>query len=138
MGWSRTSCWDRGRPDRDGVGGANAVTVDVGARPLQLSHRPLTMLLGCHTGLDVTVDSSDRRRANGYLSRQGPETLRWALYEAAKNSSHHRSPDHAYYAAVKQRHDGKLAAISVARQLARRCYHTLRAVPPEKVYAIPS
>lgn len=39
---------------------------------------------------------------------------------------------------MKERHDGKLAAISVARQLARRCYHTLRAVPPEKVYAIPA
>ena len=51
-----------------------------------------------HTGLDVTVDASDRRRAGGYLSRQGPETLRWALYEAAKNSSHQRSPDHDYYA----------------------------------------
>jgi hypothetical protein len=25
-----------------------------------------------HTGLDVTVDSSDRRRASGFLSRQGP------------------------------------------------------------------
>ena len=54
-----------------------------------------------HTGLDVTVDASDRRRAGGYLSRQGPETLRWALYEAAKNSSHQRSPDHAYYERVK-------------------------------------
>jgi transposase len=31
-----------------------------------------------HTGLDVSVDASDRRRAGGYLSRQGPETLRWA------------------------------------------------------------
>ncbi len=51
-----------------------------------------------HTGLDVSVDASDRRRAGGYLSRQGPETLRWALYEAAKNASHHRSPDHDYYA----------------------------------------
>jgi hypothetical protein len=79
-----------------------------------------------HTGLDVTVDSSDRRRAGGFLSRQGPETLRWALYEAAKNTSHHRSPDHHYYAAVKERHDGKIAAISVARQFARRCYHVLR------------
>jgi transposase len=36
-----------------------------------------------HSGLDVTVDASDRRRAGGFLSRQGPETLRWALYEAA-------------------------------------------------------
>jgi transposase len=91
-----------------------------------------------HTGLDVTVDASDRRRAGGFLSRQGPETLRWALYEAAKNSSHLRSPDHAYYAKVKHRHDGKIAAISVARQLARRCYHVLRNVDPELVYAIPA
>jgi len=90
-----------------------------------------------HTGLDVTVDSSDRRRAGGHLARQGPETLRWALYEAAKNSSHHRSPDHEYYASVKARHDGKLAAISMARKLARRCYHTLRNIDPDEVYAMP-
>ena len=90
-----------------------------------------------HTGLDVTVDASDRRRAGGYLSRQGPQTLRWALYEAAKNSSHLRSPDHDYYAARKARHDGKIAAISVARKLARRCYHVLRNVDPELVYATP-
>jgi transposase len=91
-----------------------------------------------HTGLDVSVDSSDRRRAGGFLSRQGPQTLRWALYEAAKNSSHLRSPDHDFYAAVKARHDGKIAAISMARKLARRCYHVLREVPPDEVYAIPA
>ena len=91
-----------------------------------------------HSGLDVTVDSSDRRRAGGHLSRQGPETLRWALYEAAKNSSHGRSPDHGYYAKVKERHDGKIAAISVARQFARRSYHVLRALDPGQVYAIPA
>jgi hypothetical protein len=60
---------------------------------------------------------------------------RRALYEAAKNASHQRSPDHGYYAAVKHRHDGKLAAISMARKLARRCYHTLRNLDPEIVYA---
>ena len=91
-----------------------------------------------HSGLDVTVDASDRRRANGLLSRQGPETLRWALYEAAKNASHQRSPDHDYYASVKSRRDGKLSSISVARQLARRCYHVLRSVDRELVYAIPN
>src|SRR5918994_7851373 len=79
-----------------------------------------------HTGLDVTVDASDLRRAGGFLSRQGPATLRWALFEAAHNASRSGSPDHAYYSAVKERHDGKLAAISVARQFARRCYHILR------------
>jgi transposase len=91
-----------------------------------------------HTGLDVSVDSSDQRRAGGFLSRQGPQTLRWALYEAAKNSSHQRSPDHDFYAAVKARHDGKIAAISVARKLARRCYHVLREVPRDQVYVIPT
>jgi len=34
--------------------------------------------------------------------------------------------------------DGKLATISMTRKLARRCYHTLRAVPSELVYAIPA
>jgi transposase len=91
-----------------------------------------------HTGLDVVVDVSDLRRAGGYLSRQGPAMLRWALFEAAHNASRASSPDHAYYTAVKDRHDGKLAAISVARQFARRCYHILRNLDPDVVYSIPS
>lgn len=91
-----------------------------------------------HSGLDVVVDSSDRRRAGGYLSRQGPATLRWALFEAGMCAARPASPDHAYYTTVKQRHDGKLAAIAVARQLARRCYHTLRSLDPDVVYANPS
>ena len=40
------------------------------------------------------------------------------------------SPDRDYYQAVKQAHDGKIAAIAMARKLARRCYHTLRANGP--------
>jgi transposase len=91
-----------------------------------------------HTGLDVAVDASDRHRASGYLTRQGPPTLRWALFEAGMCASRHGSPDHSYYAAVKDRHDGKLAAICVARQLARRCYHILRNLDPDLVYSIPS
>jgi hypothetical protein len=38
---------------------------------------------------------------------------------------------------VKKAHDGKIAAMSIARKLARRCYHTLRALDPEVVYAMP-
>jgi transposase len=90
-----------------------------------------------HSGLDVTVDQSDRRRAGGFISRQGPQTLRWALYEAAKNASHQRSPDHDYYADVKDHLNGKLATISMARKLARRCFHVLRALDPDAVYATP-
>lgn len=91
-----------------------------------------------HSGLDVTVDASDLRRAHGHLSRQGPSTLRWALFEAAHNASRSGSPDHDYYTKVKERHNGKVAAISVARQFARRCYHILRNLDPDAVYAMPA
>jgi transposase len=91
-----------------------------------------------HTGLDVHVDASDQRRAGGYLCRQGPPTLRWALFEAAIASARPTAPDHDYYQAVRKAHDGKLAGISMARKLARRCYHTLRTLDPALVYAMPT
>ena len=34
--------------------------------------------------MDITVYQSDRHRAPGHISRQGPPALRWALYEAAQ------------------------------------------------------
>jgi transposase len=90
-----------------------------------------------HTGLDVTVYSSDGKRTPGHLARQGPPVLRWALFEAAKCAARAASPDHAYYLQVKQRLGGNRAALSVARKLARRCYHTLAALG-EQAYAPPS
>jgi transposase len=79
-----------------------------------------------HTGLDVSVYSSDGKRAPGHLAKQGPPLLRWALYEAACIASQPRAPDHAYYSSVKDRIDHKRAAISVARKIARRSHHILR------------
>ena len=38
---------------------------------------------------------------------------------------------------MKKAHDAKLATISMARKLARRCYHTLRAMDPDLVYVMP-
>jgi hypothetical protein len=38
---------------------------------------------------------------------------------------------------VKKRRDGKLATLAVARKIARRCYHTLRAMDSELIYAMP-
>jgi transposase len=48
-------------------------------------------------GMDITVYASDRRRAPGHLSRQGPPALRWALYEAAQAAIRPGSPDRDYY-----------------------------------------
>ncbi len=80
-----------------------------------------------HTGLDITVYSSDGKRSPGKLARQGPELLRWALFEAARCASR-GGPNHDYYLAVKQRRDGRRAALSVARKLARQVRHTLIAL----------
>jgi transposase len=71
-------------------------------------------------GLDVTVWSSDRKGPPGRLSRQGPPVLRWAVYEAGKTHARASAPDHRYYAAVKDRKDGKRAAISEARKRSMR------------------
>ena len=84
-----------------------------------------------HTGLDITVYSSDTKRAAGHLSRQGPPLLRWALYESAKCAARAAAPDHGYYAAVRDQRTAGLATLSVARKLARRCYHTLRELGEE-------
>jgi transposase len=77
------------------------------------------------TGLDVTVHSSDRKGPPGRLSRQGPPVLRWAVYEAGKTHGRSSAPDHGYYAAVKDRKNGKRAALSEARKIVRQACHIL-------------
>ena len=54
--------------------------------------------------------------------------LRWALFEAAKCAARRSSPDHYYYLDVRGRLGANRATLSVARKLARRCHHTLRAL----------
>jgi transposase len=76
-------------------------------------------------GLDITVYSSDSKRSPGRLSRQGPPVLRWAVYEAGKTHARSSAPDHRYYAQVKDRQDGKRAAISEARKILRQACHIL-------------
>ena len=75
-------------------------------------------------GLDVTVYSSDGRRSPGHLSRQGPEILRWVAYEGGKTHPA-PAPGHDYYVAVKDRTDGKIAALAQARKLIRQACHIL-------------
>jgi transposase len=76
-------------------------------------------------GLDVTVYASAGKRSPGHLSRQGPPVLRWCLYEASKTHARRDARDHRYYAQVKDRIDGKRAALSEARKILRHACHIL-------------
>jgi transposase len=51
--------------------------------------------------------------------------LRWLAYEAGKTHARTAAPDHGYYESVKDRIDGKRAALSQARKLVRRAVHVL-------------
>jgi transposase len=96
-------------------------------------------------GMDITVYQSDRHRAPGHLSRQGPPALRWALYEAAQAARRPGSPDREYYEHAAERLGGNRACLALARKLLKRCYHTLRelgedglAPPPDQPRRTPS
>jgi transposase len=84
-----------------------------------------------YAGMDVTVHSSDDRRAAGKLSRQGPPVLRWAAFEVAKRAWRKGSPDHDYYVQNKERIGANRAALCIARKLIRRAHHTLRELGEE-------
>src|SRR5438093_12266300 len=109
---------------RYGVGpvSATAILAELGdRRRFSSSDDPVR-----HAGLDLTGYQSDAKRAPGHLSHEGPELLRWALYEAAVSAARAGSPDHAYYLHVAQRLGHTRACLSVARKLCRRAYHILR------------
>jgi transposase len=82
--------------------------------------------------MDITVYESDRRRAPGHLSRQGPPALRWALFEAAQSTRRRTaSPDREYYEQAAGRLGTNRACLAVARKLLKRSYHTLRELGQE-------
>lgn len=89
------------------------------------------------SGLDVGIHRSDRRSRAGKLTKQGSPQLRWALYEAAQSACRPTSPDRADYLALKERGlTHTRASITIARKLARRCFHTLRELGPEALEPI--
>jgi transposase len=67
----------------------------------------------------------------GKLTRQRSPQLRWALYEAAQSARKPQSPDHGDYLELKA---GGLshtrATMTIARKLARHCFHGLRELGP--------
>jgi transposase len=88
-----------------------------------------------YAGMDITVYQSDRHRAPGHLSRQGPPALRWALYEAAQVARRPASPDRDYYLQLAERIGGNRACLALARKLLKRCYHTLRELGADALQA---
>jgi transposase len=108
-----------------GIGEATATTIvaELGdVRRLRRSRQAVRM-----AGIDVGVQRSDRRSRVGKLTKQGSPHLRWALYEAAQSACRERSPDHAHFVALRERKlSHTRASLTIARKLARRCYHTLR------------
>src|SRR5262249_53951847 len=88
-----------------------------------------------HTGLDITVYSSDAKRSAGHLPRQSPGLRRGALYESAKCPARPASRDYRSPPASRARRGAGLATLSVARKLARRCYHSLRELGEEALAA---
>jgi transposase len=83
-------------------------------------------------GLDVGVHRSDQRSRVGKLTKQGSPQLRWALYESAQAACRPTSPDRSDYLALKARGlSHTRASITIARKLARRCFHTLHELGPE-------
>jgi len=107
-----------------GVGGLTSVTVlaELGdCRRFSSSDDAVR-----YAGLDITVYDSNGKRPPGHLSRQGPEVLRWALYEAAQSAARKTWPDYAYYLKSKDRIHHNRACLAVARKLCRRAYHILK------------
>jgi transposase len=107
-----------------GIGALISVTILAELGDARRFHNSRDAVRYC--GLDITVKQSDQHRAPGRLSRQGPPALRWALYEAAQQARHPRSPDRDYYLQAAERIGGNRACLALARKLLKRCYHTLR------------
>ena len=80
-------------------------------------------------GIDIGMHRSDRHAQLGKLTRQASAPLHWALFEAAQSASHTGSPDYPDYHALKARGlTHTHATLTIARKLARRPYHLLRAL----------
>jgi transposase len=90
-----------------------------------------------HTGLDVTVHSSDDKRTPGHLSHQGPPILRWALFEAGHQGSRKASPDHRVLRRRRRadrRQPGRAAGCPQARP---RSHHILRRLGDQAYTPVP-
>jgi transposase len=85
-------------------------------------------------GLDIGVYRSDQRSKVGKITKQGSPHLRWALFEAAQSACRDTSPDHDDYLVLRERGlSHTRASLTIARKLARRCFHSLRELGDESI-----
>jgi transposase len=79
---------------------------------------PTSRKLVGYLGLDPKVYQSGSAPATGgRISKQGSPSARWALVEAAWNVVRQPGPMHAFYARIRARRCGQVAAVAVARKL---------------------
>jgi transposase len=79
---------------------------------------PTSRKLVGYLGLDPKVYQSGSAPAmGGRISKQGSPSARWALVEAAWNVVRQPGPMHAFYARIRARRCGQVAAVAVARKL---------------------
>jgi len=62
--------------------------------------------------------------------------LRWAAYEAGKTHARAAAPDHAYYAAVKDRKNSKRTARPEACKIVRQACHILTELGDDATTAV--
>jgi transposase len=77
-----------------------------------------------HTGLDVTVPSSDHKPRPGHCPAKDRRCWAGRCSRPPTASARPTSPDHDLYTQLKTRVDGNRAALTVARRLTRRVRHT--------------
>lgn len=83
--------------------------------------------LACWAGLTTRVDSSDRHRREGHVSKQGSRLLRWAAVEACQRIREPYLVDKRR--AIMARRGKKaqhIATVATARHLLRVVYYTMR------------
>ena len=93
-----------------------------------------------HAGLDISVyDSDGKHKGRPTLTRQGPPALRWALYEGAVHAQQADQPGpRLLHPARAGRAGSGRARLAVARKLARRCHHRLRALGDQAWVDLPA
>ena len=78
------------RESHFGIGPIASVVTWAELGDCQRFHRSMQVVR--HAGLDVTVHTSDDHRSGGHLSKEGPGTLRWVLFEAGMSAPRQRAP----------------------------------------------